>query len=122
MLRGLRSAAALLRGAAGLTLASHHAAPAGAGAQAAAELAHRLGQGCAPRHAATAAGGDESGRVPPKEKSTKRGQVRREDGGRQAEAGRARGGGPGAARLFQVRGGCGGAADQKGVTQTTLCF
>ena len=68
MLRGLRSAAALLRGAAGLALASHHATPAGAGAQAAAELARRLGQGCAAQHAATAAG-DESGRGLPKRRA-----------------------------------------------------
>ena len=69
MLRGLRGAAALLRGAAGLTLASHCATPAGAGAQAAAELARWLGQGCAARHAATAAGDDQSGRGPPKRRA-----------------------------------------------------
>ena len=73
-MRGLRSAAALLRGAAGLILASHHSAPAGAGAQAAAELARRLGQGCAARHAATAAGGDGSGRGPPRKRAPKVGK------------------------------------------------
>jgi hypothetical protein len=59
-MRSLRSAAALLRGATGLALAPQRVLAAGAGAQAAAELACRLGQGCAARHAATAAG-DESG-------------------------------------------------------------
>ena len=54
----LRSAAALLRGGAGLALAPQRVLAAGAGAQAAAELARRLGQGCAARHAATAAGGE----------------------------------------------------------------
>ena len=67
-MRALRGAAALLRGAAGLTLASHHATPAGAGAQAAAELARRLGQGCAVRHVATAAG-PEPGRWPPQKRT-----------------------------------------------------
>ena len=73
-MRALRSAAALLRGAAGLTLASHHAASAGAGAQAAAELARRLGQGCATRHAATAAG-DGAGRGPPRTKAPRVGKL-----------------------------------------------
>jgi hypothetical protein len=59
-MRALRSAAALLRGAAGLALAPHRVLAAGAGAQAAAELARRLDQGCAARHASTAAG-DEPG-------------------------------------------------------------
>ena len=75
MLRGLRSTAALLRGAAGLALVSHHAAPAGAGAQAAAELARRLGQGCAARHAATAAGDDGSGRGPSKKRAPNVGKL-----------------------------------------------
>jgi hypothetical protein len=66
-MRALRGAAALLRGAAGLALASHPATPAGAGALAAAELGRRQGQGCAGRHAATAAG-DVSGRGRPKQK------------------------------------------------------
>jgi len=57
-MRALRSAAALLRGVAGLALAPQRVLGAGAGLQAAAELAHRLDQGCAARHAATAAGGD----------------------------------------------------------------
>ena len=57
-MRALRSAAALLRGAAGLALVPQHVLAAGAGAQAAAELARRLDQGCGARHAATAAGGD----------------------------------------------------------------
>jgi hypothetical protein len=57
-MRALRSAAALLCGAAGLTLAPQRVLAAGAGAQAAAELARGLGQGCAARHAATAAGGE----------------------------------------------------------------
>ena len=74
MLRGLRSAAALLRGAAGLSLVSHHAAPACAGALAAAELARRLAQSCAARHAATAAG-DESGRGPPRKRAPKVGKL-----------------------------------------------
>jgi hypothetical protein len=56
-MRALRGAAALLRGAAGLTLAPQRVLAAGAGAQAAAELARGLDQGCAARHAATAAGG-----------------------------------------------------------------
>jgi len=55
-MRALRSAAALLRGAAGLALAPQRVLAAGAGAQAAAELARGLGQGCAARHASTAAG------------------------------------------------------------------
>ena len=67
-MRALRSAAALLRGAAGLALTSHHVLPAGAGAQAAAELARLLGQGCAVRHTATAAA-DDSGRGPPKKRA-----------------------------------------------------
>ena len=75
MLRGLRSAAALLRGAAGLALVSHHAASAGAGALAAAELARRLGQGCAARHAATAAGDDGSGRGPSKKRAPNVGKL-----------------------------------------------
>jgi hypothetical protein len=57
-MRALRSAAALLRGAAGLAVAPQRVLAAGAGAQAAAELARRLDQGCAARHAATAAGGE----------------------------------------------------------------
>jgi hypothetical protein len=57
-MRALRSAAALLRGGAGLALAQQRVLAAGAGAQAAAELARGLDQGCAARHAATAAGGD----------------------------------------------------------------
>ena len=68
-MRAMRSAAALLRGAAGLAVMSQVALPAGAGALAAAELARRLDQGCAARHAATAAGGDESGRGPPKRRA-----------------------------------------------------
>ena len=72
-MRALRSAAALLRGAAGLALVSQYAVPAGAGAQAA-ELARRLGQGCAARHAATAAGGDGSGRGPPKRRAPNTGK------------------------------------------------
>ena len=68
-MRALRSAAALLRGAAGQAFASQYAMPVGASALAAAELARRLGQGCAARHAATAAGGDESGRGPPKRRA-----------------------------------------------------
>jgi len=59
-MRALRSAAALLRGGAGLALAQQRVLAAGGGAQAAAELARRLDQGCAARHAATAAG-DEPG-------------------------------------------------------------
>ena len=59
-MRALRSAAALLRGGAGLALAPQRVLAAGAGAQAAAELARRLDQGCAARHASTAAG-DEPG-------------------------------------------------------------
>ena len=73
-MRGLRSAAALLRGVAGLALVSHHATSAGAGAQAAAELSRRLGQGCAARHAATAAGDAESGRGPPKRRAPNTGK------------------------------------------------
>ena len=57
-MRALRCAAALLRGAAGLALAPQRVLAAGAGAQAAAELARRLDQGCAARHASTAAGGE----------------------------------------------------------------
>jgi hypothetical protein len=57
-MRALRSAAALLRGGVGLALAPQRVLAAGAGAQAAAELARGLGQGCAARHAATAAEGD----------------------------------------------------------------
>ena len=68
-MRAMRSAAALLRGAAGLALMSHHVLPAGAGALAAAELARQLGQGCAARHAATAAGDDDSGRGPPRKRA-----------------------------------------------------
>jgi len=59
-MRTLRSAAALLRGGVGLMLAPQRVLAAGVSAQAAAELARRLDQGCAARHAATAAG-DESG-------------------------------------------------------------
>ena len=55
-MRALRSAAALLRGGAGLSLAPQRVLAAGACAQAAAELARRLDQGCAARHTATAAG------------------------------------------------------------------
>ena len=73
-MRALRGAAALLRSAAGLTLLSHHATPAGAGAQAAAELARRLGQGCAAQHFATAAG-PEPGRGPPKRRAPKVGKL-----------------------------------------------
>ena len=62
-MRALRGAAALLRGAAGCTLAPQLAALPGAGALAAAELARRLDQGWAVRHAATATG-DVSGRGP----------------------------------------------------------
>ena len=58
-MRALRSAAALLRGGAGLSLTPHRVLAAGGGAQAA-ELARRLDQGCAARHASTAAG-DEPG-------------------------------------------------------------
>ena len=57
-MRALRSAAALLRGAAGLALAPQRVLAAGAGTQAAAELARRQDQGCAARHASTAAGGE----------------------------------------------------------------
>ena len=60
-MRALRGAAALLRGAAGLALAPQRVLAAGAGAQAAAELARRLDQGCGARHAATAAGSDSGG-------------------------------------------------------------
>ena len=73
MMSGLRGAAALLRIAAGLTLMSHHATPAGAGAQAAAELARRLGQGWAARHATTAAG-PEPGRGPPQKRAPRVGK------------------------------------------------
>jgi hypothetical protein len=59
-MRALRSAAALLRGGAGLALAQQRVLAAGGGAPAAAELARRLDQGCAARHASTAAG-DEPG-------------------------------------------------------------
>jgi hypothetical protein len=68
MLRGLRDVAALLRGGAGLVHAPHHEMLAGASAQAAAELARRLDQGCAARHAATATG-EQSGREAPKIKA-----------------------------------------------------
>ena len=80
-MRALRSVSALLRGAAGLALVSQRALPAGAGALAAAELARRLDQGWAMRHAATAAGDDESGRGPPKKRiyPAKRGETT-EDG------------------------------------------
>jgi hypothetical protein len=60
-MRALRSAAALLRGAAALVLAPQRVLAAGAGAQAAAELTRRLDQGCAARHAATAAGDEPGG-------------------------------------------------------------
>jgi len=62
-MRALRSAAALLRGGVGLAVAPQRVLGAGAGAQAAAELARRLDQGCAAWHAATAAG-DEPGALP----------------------------------------------------------
>jgi len=65
-MRALRSAVAALRGAAQMALVPQRVAPAGAGAQAAAELARRLDQGCAGvRHAATAAG-DEPGPAAPR--------------------------------------------------------
>jgi len=54
----LRSAAALLRGAAQLALAPQRVVSAGLGAQAAAEPARRLDQGCGVRHATTAVGGE----------------------------------------------------------------
>ena len=73
-MRALRSAATALRGAAGLALAPQLAKPAGAGAFAAAELARRLGQGCAARHAATAAGDADSGRGPPKRRAPNTGK------------------------------------------------
>jgi hypothetical protein len=59
-MRALRSAAALLRGAAGLAQAPQRVLAAGGDAQAAAELARRLDQGCAARQASTAVG-DEPG-------------------------------------------------------------
>ena len=70
----MRSAAALLRGAARLALVSRVALPAGAGALAAAELARRLAQGCALRHAATAAG-DGAGRGPPRKRAPQVGEL-----------------------------------------------
>ena len=57
-MRALRSAAALLRSGVGLALAPQRVLAAGGGPQAAAELARRLGEGCAARNAATAAGGE----------------------------------------------------------------
>ena len=73
-MRALRGAAALLRGAAERALAPQLSTPAGAGAQAAAELASRLGQGCATQHFATAAG-LEPGRGPPKQKAPRVGKL-----------------------------------------------
>ena len=79
-MRALRSAAALLRGAAGMVLVSQRTAPAGAGALAAAELARRLDQGWAVRHAATAAG-DGAGRVPPRKKAPRVGKLNEKTAG-----------------------------------------
>ena len=53
---------------------SHHATPAGAGAQAAAELARRLSQGCTARRVATAAG-LEPGREPSKKRAPNVGKL-----------------------------------------------